>query len=156
MCCVGLAMVARLCLGGVFSPLGKDEEMELEEKSWFELSAKEQAVRDRAMARNDLLAFINQGISGGLFVFTIKSTSKSNMSFAYDLRLYFVNKAGQVDDYFVNWSYAQMLGMKLNKRGEIKGSGCGIDRAFECVNNLEAWYERETGFKVSIPYRAVY
>jgi hypothetical protein len=122
----------------------------------MELTAKEQKVRDLTSARNDLALIVNQAISGGLFVFTIKSTSASNMSFSYDLRLYFVNKAGQVDDYFVNWSYAQMLGMKLNKRGEVKGSGCGIDRAFECVNNLEAWYERETGFKVSIPFRAVY
>jgi len=122
----------------------------------MELTAKEQKVRDLTSARNDLALIVNQAISGGLFVFTIKSTSASNMSFSYDLRLYFVNKAGQIDDYFVNWSYAQMLGMKLNKRGEVKGSGCGIDRAFECMNNLEAWYERETGFKVSIPFRAVY
>jgi hypothetical protein len=134
------------CLvGGKLPSLGKGKEMEL--------TKKEQAVRDRAIARNNLVAFIDKG---GLFVFTIKSTSASNMSFSYDLRLYFVNKEGQIDDYFVNWSYAQMLGMKLNKRGEVKGSGCGIDRAFECINNLEAWYERETGVKVSIPFRAVY
>jgi hypothetical protein len=142
-----------LFVGGKLPSFSGGKKMELTEKSYFELTVREQAVRDRADARNDLMAFVEKG---GLFVFTIKSTSASNMSFSYDLRLYFVNKAGQVDDYFVNWSYAQMLGMKLNKRGEVKGSGCGIDRAFECVNNLEAWYERETGVKVSIPFRAVY
>jgi hypothetical protein len=92
---------------------------------------------------------------GGFLVITIKSTSKSNLSFKFDVRLYY-NSGGQVDSDYLNWTYAQLMEMRQNERGEVKGGGIGIDRAFEVANHLEWLIEKHLGRTLKIRYQGVY
>ncbi len=93
--------------------------------------------------------------NGGFLVITIKSRSASNMSFKFDVRLYY-NSSGQVVSDYLNWTYAQLMEMKQNDRGEVKGSGIGIDRAFEVAHNLESLIKNSLGIDLKIRYQGVY
>jgi hypothetical protein len=93
--------------------------------------------------------------NGGFLVITIKSTSASNMSFKFDVHLYY-NSLGQVVSDYLNWTYAQLMEMKQNDRGEVKGSGIGIDRAFEVAHNLERLIKNSLGIDLKIRYQGVY
>lgn len=74
---------------------------------------------------------------GGRLVITIKHTSQSNLSFRFDVRLYYVALGGQVESLYLNWTYAQLNGNRLHKETrEVKGNGIGIDRAFEVADNF--------------------
>lgn len=93
--------------------------------------------------------------NGGYLVITIKSTSKSNMSFKFDVRNYYTIENKVYSDY-LNWTYAQLMDMRQNDRGEVKGGGIGIDRAFEVANNLEWLIEKHLNKTVKIRYQGVY
>jgi len=95
--------------------------------------------------------------NGGFLVITIKSTSKSNLSFKFDVRQYYQQTGSNriVSDY-LNWTYAQLMGLRRNDHGEVKGSGLGIDRAFEVANNLEGLIETHLKKTVKINYEGVY
>jgi hypothetical protein len=114
--------------------------------------------------RNDYLQAVDQlahiaenAENGGLVVITIKSTSKSNLSFKFDVRQYYQQTGSNriVSDY-LNWTYAQLMGLRRNDHGEVKGSGLGIDRAFEVANNLEGLIETHLKKTVKINYEGVY
>ena len=93
----------------------------------------------------------------GVVVVTIKSTSKSNMSFAFDMRLYYFDEEdGQVKSMYLNWMYATLMGMRQNKFGEIKGNGIGIDRAFEASNNLQYLISSIYNENVFVRYESVF
>jgi hypothetical protein len=93
--------------------------------------------------------------NGGFLVITIKSTSKSNMSFKFDVRNYYAIEGKVYSDY-LNWTYAQLMDMRQNERGEVKGGGIGIDRAFEVANHLEWLIEKHLGRTLKIRYQGVY
>ncbi len=93
---------------------------------------------------------------GALLVVTIKSTSKSNLSFAFDVRLYAKNSDGKIVSWYLNWAYAVLMGMRQNQRGEVKGSGIGIDRAFEVANNLEWLIEKHLNKTLKVAYQGVF
>lgn len=93
--------------------------------------------------------------NGGYLVITIKGTSKSNMSFRFDVRNYYTIENKVYCDY-LNWTYAQLMEMKQNDRGEVKGGGLGIDRAFEVANNLERLIKNSLGIDLKIRYQGVY
>lgn len=93
----------------------------------------------------------------GVVVVTIKSTSKSNMSFAFDMRLYYFDEESeQVKSLYLNWMYATLMGMTQNKYGEIKGNGIGIDRAFEASNNLQYLISSIYNENVYVRYESVF
>jgi hypothetical protein len=93
--------------------------------------------------------------NGGFLVITIKSTSKSNLSFKFDVRLYY-SVFDKVESDYLNWTYAQLMDLRQNEQGEIKGSGIGIDRAFEVANNLEWLIQKHLDRKVKIRFGGVY
>lgn len=93
---------------------------------------------------------------GGVLVITIKSTSKSNLSFKFDVRLYWTDDKLKVQSYYLNWAYAQVMGMKQNEKGEVKGSGIGIDRAFEVANNFEHIFKTLDLDPIKVRYEGVY
>jgi hypothetical protein len=92
---------------------------------------------------------------GGFLVITIKSTSKSNLSFKFDVRLYY-NSGGQVVSDYLNWTYAQLMDKRQDEQGNVKGGGIGIDRAFEVANNLEWLIEKHLGRTLKIRYQGNY
>jgi hypothetical protein len=92
---------------------------------------------------------------GGFLVITIKSTSKSNMSFKFDVRLYY-NSGGQVVSDYLNWTYAQLMDKRQDEQGNVKGGGIGIDRAFEVANNLEWLIGKHLGRTLKIRYQGNY
>lgn len=112
---------------------------------------------DRLRALDTLAHIAENAENGGLVVITIKSTSKSNMSFKFDVRQYYNPTASdKVESLYLNWTYAQLMDMRQNERGEVKGSGIGIDRAFEVANNLEWLIERHLNKTVKIRFEGVY
>lgn len=92
---------------------------------------------------------------GGFLVITIKSTSKSNLSFKFDVRLYY-NSGGLVVSDYLNWTYAQLMDKRQDEQGNIKGGGIGIDRAFEVANNLEWLIEKHLSRTLKIRYQGNY
>jgi Tfp pilus assembly PilM family ATPase len=118
-------------------------------------TATEQKATDRALALETLERVAEQAERGGYLVITIKSTSKSNMSFKFDVRQYYTYEGQVISDY-LNWTYAQLMGMKQNQHGEVKGSGIGIDRAFEVANNLQWLIEKYLNKTLKIRYQGIY
>lgn len=114
--------------------------------------------RENYLHATDTLAHIAENAeNGALLVITIKSTSKSNLSFKFDVRQYYNPTGGdKVQSIYLNWAYAQLMDLRQNERGEVKGSGIGIDRAFEVANNLEWLIERHLKKTVKINYEGVY
>jgi hypothetical protein len=116
-----------------------------------------QKREDRLHALDTLAHIADNAENGGLVVITIKSTSKSNLSFKFDVRQYYNPTASEkIESLYLNWTYAQLMDMRQNERGEVKGSGIGIDRAFEVANNLEWLIERHLNKTVKIRFEGVY
>ena len=77
------------------------------------------------------------------------------MSFTYDVRMY-ANKSDNVRSWYLNWMYSVLMGMSQNKRGEVRGSGIGIDRAFEVADNFR-WLFKKYELGEFLPsYEGVY
>lgn len=91
-----------------------------------------------------------------LLVVTIKSTSRNNLSFTFDVDLYYTTEDKRVDYWQLNWTYSELMEMKRNQHGEVKGNGIGIDRAFEVANNLKHLIKLHLNRDVEINHRGVY
>jgi hypothetical protein len=116
-----------------------------------------QARQDRQTAVDDLARVAENAENGGFLVITIKSTSKSNMSFKFDVRQYYTPTGSQeIQSNYLNWTYAQLMDMRQTERGEVKGGGIGIDRAFEVANNLEHLIQKHLGKTVKIRFQGIY
>lgn len=116
-----------------------------------------QAREDRQTALDTLARVAENAENGGFLVITIKSTSKSNMSFKFDVRQYYTPTGSQeIQSAYLNWAYAQLMGKKQDERGNVKGGGIGIDRAFEVANNLEWLIEKHLGKTVKIRFQGNY
>jgi hypothetical protein len=116
-----------------------------------------EARQNRQTAIDSLARVAENAENGGYLVITIKSTSKSNMSFKFDVRQYYTPTGSQeIQSNYLNWTYAQLMDMRQNERGEVKGGGIGIDRAFEVANNLEYLIKRHLDKAVKIRYQGVY
>ena len=79
------------------------------------------------------------------------------MSFKFDVRQYY-SLIGSQEVYsdYLNWTYAQLMGMKQAPNGEVKGGGIGIDRAFEVANNLEHLIKTHLDREIKIRYQGIY
>jgi hypothetical protein len=120
------------------------------------MSTATQKREDQAIAL-ETLGQVAKNAETGLIVITIKSTSKSNLSFKFDVRQYYqLEGSDKTVSIYLNWAYAQLMGMKRNEHGEVKGSGYGIDRAFEVANNLEGLISDYLGKSVKIRFEGVY
>jgi hypothetical protein len=74
---------------------------------------------------------VAEGIkSGGRLVISINSTSKSNMSYKYAIRLVYA-KDGQIQDRWLNYWFASCYGESLTDYDELRGNGVGTDRYFQ-------------------------
>lgn len=110
---------------------------------------------DLAIARETLERVADLAEEGGLLVVTIMETSKSNLSFKLDIRLYYNTPRG-VDFLYLNWTYAQLMGAKQDQGGYVKWNGIGIDRAFEACSNLEHLIVKLLDRRIQITHRGVY
>lgn len=110
---------------------------------------------DLAIALETLGRVADYAEQGGLLVVTIMETSRSNLSFKLDIRLYYNTPRG-VDFLYLNWTYAQLMGAKQDQRGYVKWSGVGIDRAFEVKHNLEHLITRHLNRGVVMNHQGVY
>lgn len=93
--------------------------------------------------------------SGGLLVVTVKSTSRSNMSFNMDIRLYYEGNYG-VTSIYLNWAYAKLKQATQNKHGEVRWSSLGTDRAFEVSQNVKGIFSSLGLEDVTVRYEGVY
>lgn len=91
-----------------------------------------------------------------LLVVTIKSTSRNNLSFTFDVDLYYTTEDKRIDYWHLNWTYSKLMGMKRTQYGEVKGNGIGIDRAFEVANNLKHLIKLHLNRDVEVNHRGVY
>lgn len=120
------------------------------------MTTKLEKEQDKKTAVEMLNRISNDLEKGGLVVVTIKGTSKSNLSFRMDVRLYATAANGEVQSSYLNWMYAQLTDSRQNDRGEVKWSSLGIDRAFEVANNLEHYVKFFTGKKITVRYQGIY
>lgn len=74
--------------------------------------------------------------NGGMLEVIIHKVSRSNMTWRYDVRLWYVNKAGQADKLHLNYSLSLLGFGKLNKDGYLTGNGVGIERSFQVAYQL--------------------
>ena len=112
-------------------------------------------MNDLPIALETLTRVADCAESGGLLVVTVMHTSKSNMSFRLDIRLYYATDRG-IDFLYLNWMYAQLMGAKQDNGGLVKWSGLGIARDFEAANNLEALISRHLNRQVKVNFRGVF
>lgn len=110
---------------------------------------------DLAIALETLGRVADLAEQGALLVVSIMETSKSNLSFKLDIRLYYNTPRG-VDFLYLNWTYAQLMGAKQDQRGYVKWSGVGIDRAFEVCANFEHLIVKLLDRRIQINHRGVY
>jgi hypothetical protein len=73
--------------------------------------------------------------NGATLEVIIHKTSKSNMTWYYTVKLWYVNTDGVVSSMWLNWFIAQMEGTKL-KNDYVKGYGLGTERSFQVAYNL--------------------
>lgn len=111
---------------------------------------------DVVLALDTLEKIANKLEDKALLVVTIKSTSRNNLNYTFDVHLYYTTEDKRVDDWQINWTYSELMGMKRNQYGEIKGNGIGIDRAFEVANNLRHLILLHLSRDVEVNHRGVY
>ena len=73
---------------------------------------------------------------GGRLEVIIHKTSKSNLTWRYSVRLWYVNNSGEVDNLYLNYSLSLLGFGKLNKDGYLTGGGLGTERSFQIAYNL--------------------
>tara|TARA_R110000868_G_scaffold56148_3_gene174121 strand:+ start:121 stop:459 length:339 start_codon:yes stop_codon:yes gene_type:complete len=112
-------------------------------------------MNDLQTALDTLTRVANAAESGGLLVVTVMHTSKSNMSFRLDIRLYYTTARG-VDSLYLNWAYSQLMGAKQDDNGLVKWSGLGIARDFEAANNIEALIRQHLNREVKVNFKGVF
>jgi hypothetical protein len=72
---------------------------------------------------------------GGLLSVSITHTSASNMSYRYSVKVYYPTERG-IDSLYLNWSISQLTTIRQHKNGNLKGGGCGFDRAYDVAVTL--------------------
>jgi hypothetical protein len=81
--------------------------------------------------------------SGGKLDVTITHASASNLSYKYKVRLWYVNEAtNKVDVMHLSYWLAAELGQNLTDSDELRGSGCGFDRAHDAAYTIGRILER--------------
>jgi len=121
------------------------------------MTTKTEKWEDRQTAIDTLARVAENAENGGFLVITIKSTSKSNLSFKFDVRQYYTPTGSQeIQSNYLNWTYAQLMGMKQAPNGDVKGGGIGIDRAFEVANNLEHLIKTHLDREIKIRFQGIY
>lgn len=75
---------------------------------------------------------------GGTLEVIIHRRSKSNLTWRYSVRLWYVNSSGLVDNLYLNYSLSLLGFGNLNKDGYLTGNGVGIERSFSIAYNLGA------------------
>jgi hypothetical protein len=73
---------------------------------------------------------------GGRLEIVIHSCSKSNLTWRYSVRLWYVTDSGLVDNLYLNYSLSLLGFGKLNKAGYLVGNGGGIERSFQVAYQL--------------------
>lgn len=74
---------------------------------------------------------------GGKFEVIIHKTSKTNMTWRYSVRLWYVSPSLELVEFWhLNYAISKLTGQKLTKDGYLTGRGIGIERSFEVVYNL--------------------
>lgn len=98
-----------------------------------QLTAEEKAyfAEDVARAMDD----------NGLLLVSVISTSSSNLSYSYRVRLV-APWNGRLRPSSLNYWIASELGESLNKADNLKGNGCGFDRGFDAVYTIGSILQR--------------
>ena len=88
-------------------------------------------------------AFHNEG---GKFEVIIHKTSKSNMTWRYSVRLWYVSPSTNLVEFWhLNGAIAHLTGQKLTKDGYLTGNGVGTERSFQVVYEL-GWDVAKYGY----------
>lgn len=74
--------------------------------------------------------------AGGKLQVIITGTSATNLSYRYKVILWAVNDSGRVDEWHLNYWLAAEIGQNLTDRDELRGNGCGFDRAHEAAYTI--------------------
>jgi hypothetical protein len=82
--------------------------------------------------------------NGATLEVIIHKTSKSNMTWYYTVKLWYLDSNGVVSAMWLNYFISQMEGTKL-KDDYVKGYGCGTERSFQVAYNL-GHYLAKLGF----------
>jgi hypothetical protein len=98
------------------------------------------------------LEFIKDQITQGAALdIRVETTSRSNMSYTYSVTLWYMTEDGKLSSMCLNGTLAEPLGTKLDKHGNLKGSGCGVDRVFLAEHSIRKAIKRyrETDFSTN-------
>ena len=81
--------------------------------------------------------------AGGKLDVTITGISASNMSYRYTVRLWYFDDVRQtVERMHLTYWLAAELGKNLTDNDELKGSGCGFERAHDAAYTIGLILER--------------
>jgi hypothetical protein len=97
-----------------------------------------QEAREAEKLEAAKLIFETYHQKGGSLEVIIHRTSKSNLTWRYSVRLWYVNNSGLVDNLYLNYSLSLLGFGNLNKDGYLTGGGVGIERSFQIAYNLGA------------------
>lgn len=93
----------------------------------------------------------NHLLNGALLIPTITGTSKSNLSYRYNVSLaYNAGEGKGIDLMYLNYWLASELGVNLTDNDELKGNGLGFDRYHEAVYTIAAILGKKYGFDFSL------
>lgn len=88
--------------------------------------------------------------NGAILLPTITKTSKTNMSYRYQVKMAYVEGAKGIEIMNLTYWLASELGKNLTDDDEIKGSGCGFDRYHDAVYTIADVLGRKYGFEFSL------
>jgi hypothetical protein len=109
---------------------------------------------DKRIAIKILSNLVEAIENGGLVDVRVMKTNRNNTTFWLDIRHYYTNRDGWVQEEYLNWTYATLLALPLNDRGWVKGKGLGISRALQVQINLEYLIKRYLDTDISIRIHA--
>ena len=109
---------------------------------------------DKSLAIKALGYLVDDLLEGGLVDVSVMKTNRNNTTFWLDIRCYYTDPDGWVQEDYLNWAYATLLALPLNDRGWVKGKGLGISRALQVQINLEYLIKRYLDTDISIRIHA--
>jgi hypothetical protein len=74
--------------------------------------------------------------NGATLEVIIHKTSKTNMTWYYSAKLWYLNERGEISSMYLNWFIAQTTDSRQTKEGWVKGEGVGTERSFLVAYNL--------------------
>jgi hypothetical protein len=98
-------------------------------------------MKQQERTDHDELKFIAERVfthynNGATLEVIIHKTSKSNMTWYYTAKLWYLDTNGQISSMWLNWFLAQTTDTNLTKDGYVKGYGLGTERSFQVAYNL--------------------